>query len=91
MVKRVVLATKLDTSAAAGLRTSLIAARDEDVVVDGSEVEMLGALCLETLMSAAVLWKRAGLELTFENLSGQMQDDLGRYGLTPDALLEYAA
>lgn len=91
MVKRIALAPKLDTAASAELRTALQDARDEDVLLDASEVEMLGALCLELLMSAGALWKAAGHSISIENVSAQMGDDLGRFGLSPDNVLERPA
>ncbi len=91
MVTQVALAPKLDTAASADLRKALVAAKDDDVVLDASAVEMVGALCLELLMSAGVLWPKAGHTISIENTSPQMTDDLGRFGLTPDTLLEYAS
>ncbi len=91
MVKRVALAPKLDTAAAEGLRRSLLDSAKDDIVLDASAVEMIGALCLETLMSAGAIWKQAGRTITLENPSEQLTDDLGRFGLSPDTLLEYAA
>ena len=91
MAKQMSLAAKLDTAAAAGLRSQLEGASDESIVFDAGQVEQLGTLCLELLMSAVVLWRNAGQSITFENISKQMTDDLGRVGLTPDALQEYAA
>ncbi len=91
MVKRVALASKLDTAAATELRKSLIEAQGEDIVLEGAEVKMIGALCVEALMSVAAVWKSAGQSVTIEDPSPEMIDDLGRLGLTPDTLLEYAA
>lgn len=91
MVTQVALAPKLDTAASVELRKALIAAKDDDVVFDASAVEMVGAMCLELLMSAGVLWPKAGHSVSLENPSPQMTDDLGRFGLTPDTLLEYAS
>lgn len=90
MVKRIALAPKLDTAAAAELRKSLVEARDDDIVVDGSGVEMIGALCVETLMSVAAIWSKHGRSVTIEDASPQMIEDLGFFGLTTETLLEYA-
>ena len=91
MVKRVALAPKLDTAAAEELRQTLLDAKEQDIVIDGAAVEMIGALCVETLMLAAAIWKSAGHSFTIETPSPQMTENLGRMGLTPDTLLEYAA
>jgi len=91
MAKTVSLAPKLDTAATASLREEVLAATDEDLVFDGANVEQLGGLSLELLMSVGALWKKAGKSVALENASPQMIDDLKRYGLTPDTLLEFAA
>ncbi|MEM6539010.1 MAG: STAS domain-containing protein [Pseudomonadota bacterium] len=91
MVKRVKLAPKLDTAASGALKQALEEVQGHDLVLDAAEVEILGALCLETLMSAGVLWRLAGHTISIENTSSQMVDDLSRFGLCPDTLLEYAA
>ncbi len=91
MVKRVPLAPKLDTATSSELRDTLLAAKDEDIVLEADKVEMLGAACLELLMSASVLWRKAGHSITLEKVSPQMTDDLGRFGLTPETFLEFAA
>ncbi len=91
MVKRVALAPKLDTAAAAELRNSLVDAQGDDIVLDGSAVEMIGALCIETLMSVAAIWSASGRSVTIEAASPQMIDDLSRLGLSTETLLEYAA
>ena len=90
MVKRVALAPKLDTAAAAELRNSLVAAQDDDIVIDASAVEMIGALCVETLMSVSAIWSKAGRSVTIEDPSPQMIADLGILGLTTETLMEYA-
>jgi chemotaxis protein CheX len=81
----------MDTAASVELRAKLFAAKDDDIVFDAAAVEMLGARCLELLMSAGVLWKLADRIVSIENVSPQMIDDLGRFGLTPETLLEYEA
>ena len=91
MVKKVSLAPKLDTAASAALGTTLIEAQGDDLVLDGSAVQMIGGQCLELLLTAAVIWKRSGHTIELENLSDEMTDDLGRFGVTPDQLLECVA
>ncbi len=91
MVKQVSLAPKLDTAASADLLKMLVEAQGEDVVLDAAAVEMIGGCCLEVLLSAGAIWKAAGRTISLENTSAQMTDDLGRFGLTPESVLEYAA
>ncbi|MCG6882821.1 MAG: STAS domain-containing protein [Silicimonas sp.] len=91
MAKRIALPSKLDTAAAAALRDDLIAAEGTDIVFDAGQVEQIGALCLETILSAAALWKAEGLTVTLDSPSAQLTEDLSRFGLTPATLLEHAA
>lgn len=88
---KLLLAAKLDTNATTELRDALVAAQDEDVVVDGGAVQMIGGACVELLLSAAAVWRAAGHGFCLENPSSQMLDDLGTLGLTPDSFLENAA
>ena len=88
MAKRVILGPKLDTAASAALRNELLGAEGEDVVLDGSAVELLGANCLELLLGAAALWRKDGHVVSMENASPQMAENLSRFGLTPDLTVE---
>ncbi len=91
MAKTVGLAAKLDTAAAMALRDELAKAQGADLVLDGSQVELLGGLCLELLLSACAHWRRSGHDVTFENVSQNMINDLSHYGLSPEKLLELPA
>ncbi len=82
MATKVVLDAKLDSAAAEPLRDALLAAQGDDITLNGSGVEQLGALCLELLMSVRHLWGVAGKTVTLQTPSEQMIDDLGRFGLT---------
>ncbi len=91
MAKKVTLVRKLDTAASAALRDEIRAAAGNDLIFDGAGVEQIGGLCLELLMSTGTLWPKDGRSVSLENPSLQMVDDLKRFGLTPDTLLETAA
>ena len=91
MAKRVMLPDKLDTAFAPMLRNELADAQTEDVVLDAAQVQHLGGLCLEVILSAAAIWKRAGLTLQIENATAQLTEDLSHFGLTPETLVEFAA
>lgn len=84
MVQRLVLNAKLDSSSAGTLRDELVAAHGKDLVLDAGQVEQLGALCTEVLMSARHLWAEQKTSLTIENPTDQMMDNLGRMGLSLD-------
>lgn len=54
------LPAMLDFAAAASLKASLSAARGLAVSIDASEVERMGALCLQVLASARATWVAEG-------------------------------
>lgn len=91
MAKQVSLGSKLDTASTAALRDEILSAEGEDLILDGSQVEQIGGLTLELLISVGALWRQAGQSVTLNNPSDQLVDDLKRLGLTPDTVLEFAA
>ena len=56
------LQSSLDVAAASGLWSDLYLKRGAPIVLDASEVERLGAACLQVLLAAAAHWRRVGLE-----------------------------
>ncbi|MCV6594627.1 MAG: STAS domain-containing protein [Silicimonas sp.] len=82
MATRIVLKEKLDSASVEELREALLAAKDDDIALDGSAVEQLGGLSLELLMAARHLWGQAGKSLTLDTPSVQLIEDLGRFGLS---------
>ncbi len=84
MTTQVVLTAKLDSAAAKALRDQILMAKDDDVLLDGTNVEYLGGLCLELLMSAKYLWEKAGKAFAIENPSPNLVENLGRFGLPQD-------
>lgn len=82
MAHRLVLNAKLDTSCAGQLRDELVAVHGQDVVLDASGVEHLGALCTEVLLSARHLWLQKKASISVENASHHLMDNLGRMGLS---------
>ena len=84
MAKRLILDPKLDSAAADTLRESLLASKDDDIELDGTNVEQVGALCVELILSARHLWAAAGKAVTLDGASSQMIEDLSRFGLTED-------
>lgn len=87
MAQRLVLNAKLDTSNAGQLRDELVAANGKDVVLDAAQVDQLGALCAEVLMSAKHLWAQQGKSFTIESPSPQLVDNLGRMGFSLDDIV----
>ncbi|MEO0946443.1 MAG: STAS domain-containing protein [Pseudomonadota bacterium] len=91
MAKQISLASKLDTASTAALRDEVLSAQEQDLVFDASQVEQIGGLTLELLISVGTLWRKAGHSVTLNNPSEKLVDDLKRLGLTPDTLLEFEA
>jgi chemotaxis protein CheX len=57
---RVILTSVLDLRAAAPLTEELLALRGNDLVIDASKVERIGAPCFQVLLSAVKTWAVAG-------------------------------
>ena len=80
MTAAVVLPAVLDIQQAAPLREQLLALRGQSVVVDGSLVERLGALCLQVLISAQQTWARDGLSLAIDQASEAFAEQWNAFG-----------
>ena len=68
------LERNLKLSAAAPLWRQLAAARGGALAVDASEVEHLGALCLQTLVAAARAWRSDGVPFEIASPSPAFAD-----------------
>lgn len=75
------LPTELDIKAAAPLAAELIAARGGDLALNASQIERVGAQCLQVLLSAAATWAADGQELTIEEPSPAFADAIQIAGL----------
>ena len=75
------LPTELDIKAAAPLAAELVAARGRDIALNASQVERVGAQCLQVLLSAAATWSADGAELTLEEPSPAFVDAIQTAGL----------
>jgi len=84
------LAEALDLPAAGSLLESLLKLAGEDLVIDASKVQRLGASCLQVLLSAARTWKAEGTSLILAHGSERFIDDLRLLGFTPETLLSGA-
>lgn len=81
MAKQVTLAARLDGAASPALVAELTTHKGEDIELDGSQVEMIGALCLEALLSIRHLWATEGYAVRFGTVSENLAENLGRFGL----------
>ncbi|MGO4410694.1 MULTISPECIES: STAS domain-containing protein [unclassified Brevundimonas] len=82
----IALSTVLDLRAAEPLKAQLLAARGQEVVLDGSAVERLGGLCLQVLLSAIQTWRADGQALTFINVSEAFASQWSAFGASASAL-----
>ena len=88
----ITLPEELDIKAAAPLAAELSAARGTDLRLNLSQVERVGAQCLQVLLSAAATWSADGVELMLEEPSPAFVDaaataglDLSRFATTSTA------
>ena len=77
------LDSSLQHAAAAPLAKGLLALRGRPAVVDASQVQRLGAQCVQVLLSAAKLWKADNQDFSLVDCSSAMLDDLRLLGFEP--------
>ena len=66
----------LDLRAAARLRENLLEMQGRPVTVDGSNVQRLGGLCFQVLLSAAQTWAAEGAQFRIADASPALADAL---------------
>jgi chemotaxis protein CheX len=81
---KVQLAAVLDLTAAAPLADALLARRKKATVVDASNVQRLGAQCLQVLIAAANTWKEDGVAFRIDGMSDGFSEGLRLMGVTPE-------
>lgn len=80
MTAAVVLPAVLDIQQAAPLREQLLALRGQPVLIDGSLVERLGALCLQVLISAQQTWAGDGVSMIIDQASEAFAEQWNAFG-----------
>ena len=80
----VVLPARLDTTAASALWAELSALLGQEIRLDASPVEHLGARCLEVLLTIRHLALSTGSSVAVEAISEAAIADLRTFGLSPD-------
>ncbi|RIX98840.1 STAS domain-containing protein [Aureimonas flava] len=75
------LAPVLDVRAAKPLHAELLALRGDTVIVDGAQVERIGAQCAAILLSAARSWESDGQEFSLVNPSDALCRGLELLGI----------
>lgn len=83
---RLQLAQKLDLRGSEALIEALRAAEGGAVAIDASEVDLLGAHALQTLIVAQGAWAAAGHPFTIENMSEAMAGALESFGISGSSL-----
>lgn len=91
MAESIVLTPKLDVAAASALLTTLRENKQPELILDMSEVRLLGALCLQVLLSAAKTAEAEGQKMTITNVSDRVQDQMRLMGLTPETIARGSA
>ncbi len=80
------LAPILDVRAAEPLKLALLATDGAEVVLDGSNVDTIGGLCLQVLLSAARSFADEGRRLSIDNPSSKLIAGLVLFGLSVNDL-----
>lgn len=89
MSEAISLEARLDLAAAPRLAAALSeTASSKQVVLDGSEITHLGALCAQVLISAAHTMKSSGGQLELVNLSERAEEHLMAMGLNAAIVME---
>jgi chemotaxis protein CheX len=83
MTATLALAPVLDIRAAEPLQASLLALRGQPVVLDAAQVERLGGLCLQVLLSARRTWEADGQTLTLAPDNAAFTDQWAAFGAAP--------
>lgn len=82
-VATVKLKAALDLTAAAPLKADFLALRGRPVRVDAADVERVGALCLQVLLSARATWVADGASFTLGERSPAFDAGLATLGAAP--------
>lgn len=70
----------LDLTAAEPLKFELLALRGQPVSIDASEVERIGGLCLQVLMSAHKTWSQEDVPFSVGAASSNFEDGMSQLG-----------
>jgi len=74
------LPSKMDAAAAHGLKAALLERGGGSLSLDASEVQQMGALCLQVLLSAQKSWRHEGLGFVVKNPSPAFRDSVALLG-----------
>jgi chemotaxis protein CheX len=71
----------LDLKAAAPLRAQLLELKGKPVVLDGTDVQRLGGLCLQVLLSARDTWSHDGMPFSLTAASEALEQTFSLFGV----------
>lgn len=74
----------MDLKAAAPLRAQLLELRGKPIELDGTDVQRLGGLCLQVLLSARDSWNNDGMPFSLAATSETLEQSLSLFGVTAD-------
>lgn len=78
------LPVKLDYAACATLKAELLSGMETGLDIDASEVQFVGGMAAEILLSASKQCERDGKTFTISNVSEECERGLGLLGLSAD-------
>jgi chemotaxis protein CheX len=81
----IILPETLDLPAAAPLTATLLARRGQDVALDASAVQRLGAQCLQVLLAAQAAWAEDGQNFRLYGASAELAEAAALLG-APDLI-----
>ncbi|SCB60970.1 chemotaxis protein CheX [Rhizobium aethiopicum] len=81
------LTAVLDLNEASALRDKLLSFRGSGLSIDASDVERIGALCAQVLMSAEKTWEQDKQPFTFSKVSDAFHKTMQLVGVDIDHLL----
>lgn len=86
--RTIVLPQVLDLRAATPLASEFLASRGDQVVIDASNVEKIGAQCIQVILSAAQTWERDGMLFSLTGPSEALVDAFILAGIPIQRLTE---
>lgn len=77
---RISLPSVLNSAAAVGLSSNLLAVRGRPVRIDAGEVKQIGGLCLQVLLSAGKTWASDNIDFALTPVSQPLRDQVSLLG-----------
>lgn len=85
-INTLTLPARLDLQSAKPLKADLVERQDGDVCLDAANVEWVGGLGVQLLLSAQAAWQANNHSLMIENASEAFVEGLRRLGVTADLM-----